>query len=302
MNLLSNFISSKNQTLNLSDLSNTLNYSIEDLHIEMLRLQNKGVCFKRIDGDTYQLISTQTYLDVPLLSGLIKNTHIEIYESLESTNTSAKSSNNSPALIIAKKQTAGKGRRGRQFYSPQGTGLYMSYISDQRYKPSQLPTIIMKTAVALKMSIKTCFNIDCDIKWLNDIYYKDLKVAGILVEGTLNSSSPYYEQLIIGVGLNLQTDIIPESLQNIMGSLDLNHFDLYHLIAEWIYLFNTLDDQTVSIEYQKDNYTLNKTAILYNDEQKYKVIKINNDGSINIVDEYNNQQTVHFETVESIQL
>lgn len=105
-------------------------------------------------------------------------------------------------LVAAARQTAGRGRRGRDFYSPAG-GIYMSYVFRHGLPPHALSLITPAAAVAVRNAIKKICRIDCGIKWVNDIELGGKKVCGILTE--LEG-----EHCIVGIGVNwLSGDAMP---------------------------------------------------------------------------------------------
>ena len=102
-----------------------------------------------------------------------------------------------PCLMIAESQTAGRGRLGRAFISPPGTGLYMSllYRPEGAWDPGRI-TIL--AAVAVCRAVEEATGLQPGIKWVNDLFLRGKKICGILAEATL-------EHVIIGIGLNLRT-------------------------------------------------------------------------------------------------
>lgn len=135
---------------------------------------------------------------------------------VNSTNTFAKDKFSSlalPSLIIAEKQTAGRGRQGKSFYSPEGTGLYMTLVFDA---PQNCSLLTPAAAVAVCKSIET-FGAKPKIKWVNDIFINGLKICGILTECFSNGGKPY---IALGIGINLTTSDFPDDLKS-AGSVNL---------------------------------------------------------------------------------
>ena len=102
-------------------------------------------------------------------------------KTVNSTNTFAKENIRSlvlPALIIAEKQTAGRGRQGKSFFSPEGTGLYMTLVFDA---PQDCSLLTPAAAVAVCNSLEKP-GISPKIKWVNDVFAQGHKVCGILTE------------------------------------------------------------------------------------------------------------------------
>ena len=123
-----------------------------------------------------------------------------------------------PALFIAREQTEGRGRLGRSFYSPASSGLYASLLFKA---PSDVPRLLRLTslaAVAALCEIKQRFGIELDIKWVNDLYLGQKKVAGILAESFSHDGTLY---IVLGIGINLSTELFPDELMLKAGSLGL---------------------------------------------------------------------------------
>lgn len=143
---------------------------------------------------------------------------IRHFPSIDSTNTYAKAwaRQGAPhgALVLADRQTAGRGRLGRQFFSPQG-GLYMSLILDSRAAlPGQLTTL---AAVAVREAVALVTGQQLGIKWVNDLLLDGRKVCGILAEGIVMEGR--LGRSVIGIGINTGPVQLPEELRHSAGSL-----------------------------------------------------------------------------------
>lgn len=143
-----------------------------------------------------------------------------VFDEIDSTNSEAKrraaDGASLPMLILAEGQSAGRGRLGRSFYSPEGTGLYMSLAYKVKGEMADAVTITSAAAVAVSLSLEEACNIDCGIKWVNDIYARDRKVCGILAEAV---SCGNESVIVVGVGINCTTDIFPEDIRDRAGSV-----------------------------------------------------------------------------------
>ena len=130
------------------------------------------------------------------------------YASVDSTNTQAKrlieSGKNGAFLVLADGQTAGRGRQGKTFYSPAGTGLYMSLAYPLSREIKDAVSSTSAAAVAVCRAIEALTELKPEIKWVNDIYVNGKKVCGILTEAVEPKT------LIIGIGVNLSTESFPE--------------------------------------------------------------------------------------------
>ena len=150
---------------------------------------------------------------------------IEVHDSLDSTNNEAKrrlgAGDNGNLLIVADKQTAGRGRMGHSFYSPEHTGIYMT-LSLELGKPLYHPErITLAAAVAVVRAVEPFLSERLRLKWVNDIFYRGKKVCGILSEGITDLETGLIQHAIVGIGLNVRPADFPSELEGIAGSLDL---------------------------------------------------------------------------------
>lgn len=159
--------------------------------------------------------SIKKYLKIPLA--------VKILEQTESTNSDARKLTENPdfdeTLIIAKEQTNGRGRMGRSFFSPSG-GLYMSLLLKPDFSADKTVHITTAAAVSVIRAISKVFKIESSIKWVNDIYFRDKKVCGILTEAKISSLGKT-DFAILGIGINITKPVggFPKEIENIAGEL-----------------------------------------------------------------------------------
>lgn len=145
------------------------------------------------------------------------------YDITDSTNTRAKEyvckNDCERALFIANAQSAGRGRQGKSFYSPDSTGLYMTYVYKTDMALTDTVYITTAASVAVLEAIKQVSGKSPLIKWVNDIYLDGKKICGILCETVTDYKTGRVTHLIIGVGINLETTLFPKEIEGIAGSL-----------------------------------------------------------------------------------
>lgn len=128
------------------------------------------------------------------------------FEEIDSTNTYAKDVAKNGAcegtVIIADKQTAGKGRLGRTFFSLLD-GIYLSVVLRPKFTADNIHLITVAAAVATANAIDEICGVKTGIKWVNDIYLNGKKICGILTESSINTQSLTAEYAILGIGINL---------------------------------------------------------------------------------------------------
>ena len=132
---------------------------------------------------------------------------LDLRESVTSTNTLVKEASDSfrgEGLVIgATHQSAGRGRLGRTFHSPQGSGLYFSVLLRPRSDIADAVFITTTAAVAMCRAINEAFDADVKIKWVNDLYKGSKKVCGILTEGVWTEDGKSLSAVVLGIGVNI---------------------------------------------------------------------------------------------------
>ena len=159
------------------------------------------------------------------LSEAAQGLRLEVYPEVTSTNTMLKQEavQGEPEgkVILAERQTAGKGRLGRRFFSPENTGLYMSLLLRPELAPQESLLLTTAAAVAAAKAIESVTGEPAAIKWVNDIYCRGKKAVGILTEGGMQTDSRRLAYAIVGIGINLWPPEggFPEELRGIAGSV-----------------------------------------------------------------------------------
>jgi len=149
------------------------------------------------------------------------------------------------ALVIAEKQTRGRGRMDRDWFSPPGGGIYMTIVLRPSLPPAEAPKITLLTGVALAESLREISRIEARIKWPNDIVIKGKKLAGILTE--LSAEIDAINFVLIGIGVNVNTGEFPESVQETATSLLIEtgqHFSRAPLVRDFLSRFEAFYDES----------------------------------------------------------
>ena len=150
---------------------------------------------------------------------------IHVYKEVTSTNTVAKEAaergSKDMSVIVAESQTAGRGRLGRSFSSPRGTGAYFSIILRPDIPIEQTVKLTVAAAVAARRAIMKNCGKPAMIKWVNDIYIGDKKVCGILTEASFDAELAKVKYAIVGVGINVGEPDggFDESIRDIAGAM-----------------------------------------------------------------------------------
>lgn len=148
---------------------------------------------------------------------------IFVYESIGSTCDIAReyaAKGKKTAVFIAEEQTAGRGRRGRSFSSPKGSGIYMSLLFHPEQSARDGVCFTTGAAVAICRAVADVTGIWPEIKWVNDLRLGGRKLCGILTEGSIDPESGAFSYAVIGAGINVFSAPMPPEVEAIATSLD----------------------------------------------------------------------------------
>lgn len=178
-----------------------------------------------------------------------------VYEEISSTNTLLKTLGQQGApcgtVIVADHQSAGRGRMGRSFLSPRGTGVYLSALIRPQAAPSQIMHLTCAAAVAMCDAVEAATGIRPGIKWTNDLVIGKQKLGGILTELSLDPQTQQVDYAVIGVGINCtqQPHDFDITIQNMATSLHIatgKAIDRNRLTAEIIRSTHRLNAELLS--------------------------------------------------------
>lgn len=140
---------------------------------------------------------------------------IKSYREIDSTNTQAQRMAREGAgeglVVVSDKQTAGKGRRGRTWESPEGVNLYFSILLRPDISTKEAPMLTLVMAYSAAKVIKEELDLPVQIKWPNDLILDGKKICGMLTEMELGSEG--ISNVVVGVGINVNTRSFPEELK-----------------------------------------------------------------------------------------
>ncbi|MDR0947705.1 MAG: biotin--[acetyl-CoA-carboxylase] ligase [Ruminococcus sp.] len=196
--------------------------------------------------------------------------------------------------IITDRQTNGRGRFLRPFFSPAGTGLYMSIFLTPALRAEKSPLLTVAAACAVADTLSK-FGVTAQIKWVNDIVTPDgKKLCGILTEASINVEAGVLSWAIIGIGLNVNISHFPEKLADIAASLLTETGKIYSRNTVAATLLNNLEKRLKEAEtqpkklikdYKSGSFVLGKTVEVTEGKEIYtaKAIDIDDYGRL-IVD------------------
>lgn len=165
------------------------------------------------------------FLDKKILEQYLnQKLNIEIFNELDSTNNYLKKigsiGEKENKLVIAESQTGGRGRMGRSFYSPNGTGIYFSMLLHPKFSAEKSLFLTVMAAVSVAEAVMKYNKNDVKIKWVNDIYIDGKKVCGILTEGAINKDK-MLDYAVVGIGINVIAPVngFPDDIKDIATAI-----------------------------------------------------------------------------------
>lgn len=238
----------------------------------ILAATNKGYCLTE-DNDFLTEQSVFEYLTTTKIGR-----KIDIFKTIDSTNNFAKSLAQLGAehgtTVISEVQSQGKGRMGRSFHSPIGLGIYMSVVLRPKLSVEHSLLITSCAAVAVAEAIEKVTGLECNIKWVNDIYVGNKKLCGILTEAAVNVEQGGLDYAVVGIGLNVHNPSFPKQLSDIATSLYMEtgeKFSKSMLVAEILnsleaHLENIRDKSFIEDYRRRSNLIGKRIEITHNDE------------------------------------
>lgn len=192
-------------------------------------LKNEGYDIESVTNRGYMLSADTDILSAcginDFLGGQAKKYDISVLGTVTSTNAliKAEAAKNAPEgrIIIAAEQTAGRGRFGRSFFSPTGSGLYISILLRPKLPVTAAVSVTAAAAAAVAESVETVSGKKARIKWVNDVLTDNKKVCGILTEAALDVESGALSYAVLGIGVNVYPPKggFPKDIKNKAGAL-----------------------------------------------------------------------------------
>lgn len=170
-------------------------------------LRDEGFLIEGTSGRGYKLCG-EKYMSESLMRKYLKRElPITLLKSTASTSDLAKAAAEDGApegsVFIAETQLSGRGRTGKSFYSPPGTGIYMSMVLRPSMPATEALKITTCAAVAVSEAIEEVTGKRASIKWVNDLFYNNLKICGILTEASFNMENGGLNYAVLGIGINV---------------------------------------------------------------------------------------------------
>ncbi len=262
----------RNNSISGEAIAKTLSVSRNAIWKGIESLRAEGYIIEAVRNKGYRLISSGNAFTsegiYALLGDNSERFDITVIDTVTSTNTvlkgKAEQGEREGKILIAEEQTSGKGRLGRSFYSPKGTGLYMSILLRPDFDANKALYITTCAAAAVSEAIDSVAGIETEIKWVNDIYYKGKKLCGILTEASVDFESGGLHYAVLGIGINVTEMAFPEELTDIAASLNMNRSVMAELTAAIIERFFRYYDNIGELlflpEYRRRSFLIGETV------------------------------------------
>ena len=225
--------------------------------------------------------------------------NIEIFNELDSTNNYLKKlgsqGKKENQLVIALSQTGGRGRMGRSFYSPNGTGIYFSLLLHPEYAIEKSLFLTVMAAVSVAETVMKYNSNDVRIKWVNDVYIDGKKVCGILTEGAINANK-MLDYAVVGIGINViaPENGFPDDIKDIATSIfpgntedNIKEKIVADVVNKFFDMYNDIDTDFVN-RYKQYSYLTGKeiNIILGETSRPATVIDITDECHLLVRNEY----------------
>ena len=293
--------SHQSEFLSGQDLSDVLKISRVAVWKHIKKIRSEGYTIKSKQNLGYKLIDNTKHL-LPWeitenLNTKFIGKRIYYFDNIDSTQNFAikiaPNKNENGTIVISKRQTLGRGRLKRKWKSPVG-GIWLSVIVHPQFRTSQITLVPIATSLALHKAIEKVLEIKTALKWPNDLTLKKKKVAGILLDTSIQSNK--IEFLVLGIGINFK--IKPRNLEKLLKKtpnfygvstlVEKNEKPL-PLVKQFLYelenifqMINTGSDKKIVREWTKRSSTIGKnvSVVIDNDRINGKALKMDNDGGL----------------------
>lgn len=192
-----------------SEIAGELGLSRNSVWKAVNALRDEGFEIESVTRRGHRLVSSPSSFDAAGIARLIDDARVvvDFRDCVSSTNTVAKQLADEGAaqgtLVVADSQSAGRGRQGRSFASPKGTGVYFTLILRPHFALGDVSLITSYAACCLAAAIDECTGKRAQIKWVNDVFVDNRKVSGILSEASFDAETSTLSYVVVGIGVNI---------------------------------------------------------------------------------------------------
>lgn len=264
----------KDVFLSGTQIAKTLGVSRNAVWKAAKALQSDGYPIDAVPNRGYRLLPTSDVLSESgvrrYLRGEAETLSLHVFDTVSSTNLALRELAEQGApegtAVVASAQTGGRGRKGRSFFSPAGTGVYVSLLLRPDLAAGDALQITTTAAVAVCRAVEAVSGRQAQIKWVNDVLLDGKKICGILTEASFGMESGRVDYAVLGTGINVYTpeDGFPEEIRRVAGSVfDQQQPDAKNrLIAEYLNaflpLYRSLGGEQASEEYRRRSFVVGR--------------------------------------------
>ena len=256
-------------------------------------LQADGYEIDAVTNKGYSLSENTNILSSKTISKYLTcdKFRFDIHKKVTSTNsvarTFATAGESEWLVVIADEQTDGRGRYGRNFFSPSGTGIYMSILLRPNLSSADSVLITTAAAVAVSQAIESISGQETQIKWVNDILIDGKKVCGILTEASFSLENNCMEYVVLGIGINTvdSKEGFPLEIKDtatVVFDPESNVADSRNrLIAEILnrltFYYSGIEQKTFVEEYKKRSLVIGKNILVHSQNNSYNATALDID-------------------------
>lgn len=255
------------QFLSGAEIAARLNVSRNAVHKAITALKEDGYLIEAVTNRGYRLSGESDVLSAAqigaLLDGLSDRLAVTVKPLVTSTLTVIKedAENGAPegTVLVAAEQTAGRGRFSRSFFSPPGSGIYLSILLRPRIPATDAVLITTAAAVAVARAAEELSGRTAEIKWVNDVNIDGKKICGILTEAALDLESGSLRYAAVGIGINVYEPEcgFPDEIKERAGAVferragNLKNRLAAAVLKYFFYYYDTLEQKAFLADYRK---------------------------------------------------
>lgn len=297
------FLKAENAVLSGEALAQELGVSRTAIWKAIKELEKKGYQIQHL-GNGYRYRPSDILDAKEIQENVYTPINVSVLETSASTMKDAQlavvEGKKTPLLIVADMQEAPHGRFNRPFFAAKQQGIYMSLLLEPKEQLQELPQYTLLMAVAVAEAIDELLGVDSQIKWVNDIYLNQKKVAGILSEAMTDMETNSLKHIIIGMGINfsIPQENYPAELQEKATSLfptgEASATRNQLIVLIWNRFFELLaEPSTYLASYRKKSFVLGKKVTFKRKDRTYlgTAIAITDTGEL-VVDLGNEQLSI----------
>lgn len=249
------------------------------------QLKEDGYSIEAVQNKGYRIVGFPDSISSVEITSLMETVwagrELKFVETVDSTNNYARKLAENDGvhgtLVVAEKQEMGKGRRGKVWSTPKGTSVAMTLILRPELEPQKASMLTLVMGITVAKAINRMLGLDCKIKWPNDVVINGKKICGILTEMSADMDGINY--LVVGAGINVNLDILPEEIIEIATSLSLETGHPVHRAEVICQCMKTFEEyygkfmETKDLSLMLDDYN----DILINNGKAVKVMEPGNE-------------------------